>query len=220
MQRMGLEDTELFGSLEPARLAPLATQIRARPVRAGEYLYFDSQPAEYLWIVRAGFVRTLKASAAGRVTTLEQLRPGDPFGMAAIIGSATYSESAQAVVEGAVWRARRQLLADLIAKEPNFASELLALAARRLQGAHDRLCSFAHDSVPERLARAVLEQDKGDRIDLTRRALGESVGTTVETTIRVLRGFERAGWIVGGVGWIRTLDRKALERVAAGESGS
>jgi CRP-like cAMP-binding protein len=87
----------------------------------------------------------------------------------------------------------------------------------RLQNAHDRLCSFAHESVPARLARAVLEEADSDRIETTRRALAESVGTTVETTIRVLRSFEREGWIEGGVGWVRILDHRALLGVARGE---
>ena len=64
--------------------------------------------------------------------------------------------------------------------------------------------------VPDRL-------EDGARIDITRRALGERVGTTVETAIRVLRSFERAGFIEAGVGWIRPVDRKALENIAEGE---
>ena len=43
-------------------------------------------------------------------------------------------------------------------------------------------------------------------------------GTTVETAIRVLRRFERSGWIEGGVGWIRILDREALQSVASGDA--
>jgi hypothetical protein len=39
----------------------------------------------------------------------------------------------------------------------------------------------------------------------------------VETAIRVLRRFDRSGWIEGGVGSVRILDRKALERVSRGE---
>lgn len=217
MDGIGLKQVELFGSLGPERLAWLSSQLWLRPLREGEYLYFDTQAAEHLWIVRAGAVRTLKASAAGRITTLERVRPGELFGMAALIGQSTYNESAQAMVQGEVWRARRRVFTDLITKEPGLASEVLALAGRRLQGAHDRLCSFAHDSVPSRIASAVLELDTGGRIEVTRRALGEAAGTTVETTIRVLRGFKREGWVDGGVGWIKTLDRAALRRIADGE---
>ena len=45
-------------------------------------------------------------------------------------------------------------------------------------------------------------------------------GTTVETAIRVLRRFEKAHWIEGGVGWVRILDRPALENIARGGEDS
>jgi CRP/FNR family transcriptional regulator len=217
VEPIAIQQAEIFSSIPPERLAELRSQLSARKVRAGEYLYFDTQPAEHLWIVRVGVVRTIKASIAGRITTLEQLGAGEIFGMAAVMGNATYNESAQAVIESEVWRARRSLLAEVLADQPTFAAAILALVARRLQGAHDRLCSFAHDSVPARIARAVLEQDHGERIEVTRRAIAEAAGTTVETAIRVLRGFQRSGWVDGGVGWIQVLDRPPLERVADGE---
>jgi CRP-like cAMP-binding protein len=66
------------------------------------------------------------------------------------------------------------------------------------------------------MARSLLESDDGNRIETTRRILGESAGTTVETAIRVLRRFEQKGWLEGGVGWVRVLDRGALETIARG----
>jgi CRP/FNR family transcriptional regulator len=219
MLRLALEQTELFDSLAPPQVARLSAGARVQATRAGEYLYLDSEPARSLWIVRSGSARTLKASPSGRITTLEQLGTGQPFGLASVIGSSYYGESAQVLEAGEVWRVRRALINALIDQVPGLSRVFLDLAARRLQGAHDRLCSFAYDSVPARIAQTLLEHANGERIQLTRRALGESVGSTVETTIRVLRGFERAGWIEGGVGWIRTIDRDALDRVAHGEPG-
>ncbi|MFQ5514456.1 MAG: Crp/Fnr family transcriptional regulator [Myxococcota bacterium] len=218
MKRVELEQTELFSALGRDRLAKLRAHLELRPFAASEYLYFETQSAQALWVVRAGMVRTFKTSAGGHVTTLERLRPGALFGMAAAVGAARYGEGAQAVVAGEAWRVSRRLVGVLLKQEPMLSRALLAIVATRLRSAHDRLCSFAHDNVPARLARAVLEETDGERIELTRRALGESVGTTVETTIRVLRGFQREGWIEGGVGWIRVLDREALQRVADGGS--
>lgn len=220
MGPLRLRQTELFGCLNGPEARRLEEELSVRECRAHEYLYFDSQPAEHFFIVRAGAIRTLRTSADGRVTAFEQLFPGELFGLAALRPEASYGESAQAVVESAVWRGRRRRLQDLLAAEPRLARSLLALLARRLEGAHDRLCSFAHDRVAARIARAVVERDDGERISVTRQALGEAAGTTVETAIRVLRGFERAGWIEGGTGWIRTLDRSALESVAEGKTGS
>ena len=49
---------------------------------------------------------------------------------------------------------------------------------------------------------------------VTRRALAEASGTTVETAIRVLRRFEREGLIAGKIGVVRIVDEGALLRVA------
>jgi CRP/FNR family transcriptional regulator len=157
-------------------------------------------------------------SSSGRIIAIERLRPGDLFGMAAVVENSKYTESAQGVVAGEAWRASRRMIATLIKEEPELGRELLRIVSTRLQAAHDRLCSFAHDSVPARLARVVLDEADGERIEMTRRVLAESVGTTVETTIRVIRDFEREGWIEGGVGWIRVLNPEALQSVARGES--
>jgi CRP/FNR family transcriptional regulator len=122
------------------------------------------------------------------------------------------------MVEGEVWRLPRKVVIKVLDDEPGLVQQLLSIVATRLEEAHDRLCSFAHDSVPARIARLILSTDAtGEKIEMTRRALGDEAGTTVETTIRVLRSFERAGWVEGGVGWVRVLDRPALERIADGD---
>jgi CRP/FNR family transcriptional regulator len=168
-------------------------------------------------MVRSGEIRTLRTSPSGRITTLEVLRSGELFGMAAIVEGSLYPDSAQVIVSGEVWSVRQKAIAAVTRERPEFGRSLLVLVARRLQSAHDRLCSFANDSVTARLAQTLLEEEQGDRVELTRRILGEYVGTTVETTIRILRGFERKGWIEGGIGWIRILDRAALETAARDE---
>jgi CRP-like cAMP-binding protein len=51
---------------------------------------------------------------------------------------------------------------------------------------------------------------------VTRRALAEAAGTTVETAIRVLRRFEREGVLRGEVGLLRVIDIATLKRLAGG----
>ena len=64
------------------------------------------------------------------------------------------------------------------------------------------------------MSRALLEASCDGDAHVTRRALAEAAGTTVETAIRVLRRFERDGVLQGRVGLVRVLDRAALERLA------
>jgi CRP-like cAMP-binding protein len=210
-----LEQTSLYRLFRP-RIEQIRPFLQLRKFEEGRYLYHEGEPAERFWTLRSGEVRTLKASASGRVITLETLHAGDPFGMAAMSADAVYTESAQAITSGEVWRVPRRVVIALMREDPEVSRALLAIVATRLQRAHDRLCSFAHDSVTARMARALIESAEDERIETTRRVLGEAAGTTVETAIRVLRRFEKSGWIEGGVGWVRILDRPALERIAVG----
>jgi CRP/FNR family transcriptional regulator len=212
-----LEETPLFKLLGPERLAQIGPHVRRCAFDAREFLYHEDQPARVLWSVRSGEVRTLKGSANGRVTTLESLYPGDLFGLAAMSDGAHYSETAQGVAAGELWKVPRSAVASLLDADPELSRGLLAIVAGRLKRAHERLFSFAQARVPERLARAVLESAEDGEVQKTRQLLGESAGTTVETAIRVLRRFERAGWIEGGIGRIHVVDAEALERVASGE---
>lgn len=217
VSHLPLEDTPLFRLLGPERLERLRPHVRRCPFEEREFLYHECQPAGVLWSVRSGEVRTLKGAPNGRVTTLESLHPGDLFGLAAMGGGAEYTETAQGVAAGEVWRIPRSAVASMLDADPELSRGLLEIVAGRLLSAHERLFSFAHARVPERLAQVVLEAAVDGRVDKTRQLLSESAGTTVETAIRVLRRFERAGWIEGGIGRIQVIDHEALERVAQGE---
>ena len=212
-----LEDTPLFQLLGPQRMARLRPHVHRHPFADHEFLYHESQLAQTLWSVRSGELRTLKGTPRGRVTTLETLYPGDLFGLAAMGNDAHYTETAQGVGGGEVWQIPRAAVASLLDADPQLARGLLGIVATRLQRAHERLCAFAQAGVPERMAHVVLESAQDGRVEKTRRLLGEAAGTTVETAIRVLRRFERAGWIEGGIGWIRVVDSDALARVARGD---
>ena len=71
MKRIPLEETELYRLLAPARIARIRPHLKRQAFGEGDYIYFDSQPAKFLWTVRSGEVRTLKGNACGRLTTLD-----------------------------------------------------------------------------------------------------------------------------------------------------
>ena len=211
-----IELAELFQALAPDQLARVRPQLRERRVERQRVLFFEGEAAESLWVLRRGQVRLYKASANGRVTTLETLGPGRIFGAISALERETYPASAEGVTAGVAWCLPRGVLLRLLAEHPRLGIEVLRIVTGRLHEAHERLRSFAHDPAPARLARALLAATRDGEAHVTRRALAEASGTTVETAIRVLRRFEREGLLRGEVGLLRVIDIATLERIARG----
>lgn len=212
-----VEKAEVFRVLpreSVARLKPLLRKCRFEQRRV---LYFEGAECDRLWIVQQGQVRLYKSSSRGQITTLDVLGPGEVFGSLATSEQSTYATSAEAVTVGRAWWLPRETFQKLLENEPAVAMEILRIVSRRLRNAQERLRVFAYDPAPARLAHALLQASTNGEASVTRRALAELAGTTVETAIRVLRRFERDGLVRGAVGHIEIFDLDTLEHIASGE---
>jgi CRP-like cAMP-binding protein len=209
-----LQNAEFFRALGPVRLKAVRQHLSDMSFARGKVLYFVGAPAEYLWCVKLGEVRLYKSSSNGRITSLEVLGPGEIFGAVSALALDDYPVSSEGVTEGAAWCLPRVHFQRLLDDDPTLTRELLDIIARRLHDAHERVRSFAHDPAPSRIAQALLRASHNGQASVTRRDLAESAGTTVETAIRVLRGFQRDGMLQGSVGKIEVIDQAALERIA------
>jgi CRP-like cAMP-binding protein len=183
-----IEKAEFFRALSPGRLARVKSLLHEKRFDRQRVLYFEGSAADRLWVVRRGEVRLYKSSANGQITTLDVLGPGEIFGAVSAIERDAYPASAETVTEGSAWWLKRDVFLGLIDEDPRLAGEILQIVSRRLRDAHDRLRSFAHDPAPTRLAMALLRAASGGEARVTRRALAEAAGTSVETAIRVRSG--------------------------------
>ncbi len=206
--------TEFFGWLTPEEIARVGPQIEARKIYPRRPLFRAGEPAEHLWVVERGEVRLLMSSPRGQVTTLDTLRRGEMFGRWSGDPEERYAADAEATTEGRVWRLGRAAVARLVDERPALSARMVRVIAGRLRDAHERLHSFAYDGAPARLASALLRAEDQHYARVTRRALAEASGTTVETAIRVLRRFEREGLIRGEVGAIHIVDAAGLSALA------
>jgi CRP/FNR family transcriptional regulator len=211
-----IERAEFFRALSAERLARVKPLLREKRFARQQALYFEGSPCDRLWVLRRGEVRLYKSSPGGHVTTLDVLAPGEIFGAVSAIEEGAYPCGAEAVTEGSAWWLPRATFLDLLEAEPRLVKEILAVVSRRLREAQDRLRSLARDPAPARLAGALLRAASSGEARVTRRALAEVAGTTVETAIRVLRRFENEGLIRGSVGRVQVLDEPALRRLAGG----
>jgi CRP/FNR family transcriptional regulator len=212
---IALRRAEFFRALPPDRLEQIEPMLIIKTFKRGKVLYFEGQPADLLWTVCSGQIRLYKSSSDGRITSLDVLESGQLFGAVSALRSEDYPCSAEAVKDGSAWCLPRRTFLRLLSEVPATSVEVLEVVSRRLSDAHERVRSFAHDSAASRLAQALLRAARDGEAIVTRRALAETAGTTVETSIRVLRSFERDHLIEGKVGRILLRDEDAIEDIAA-----
>jgi CRP/FNR family transcriptional regulator len=208
-----LEKAEFFRALGAEDLKRVRPLLRERCFARHQVLFFEGEPAAYLWTPRRGEVRLYK-SAGGRVTALEALGPGQIFGALSALDEQVYRANAEALSAGVAWCLPRSLFLKLVSESPQLAVEILQIVSRRLREAQEQLLSFAHDPAPVRLARALLRSARDGDARVTRRELAEAAGTTVETAIRVLRRLEREGIVRGEVNLVHLVDEPALRHLA------
>jgi CRP-like cAMP-binding protein len=211
---IALEEAEFYRALPRDRLARIRPLLIEKRFDRGRLLMVAGEPAAYLWTLRTGEIRLFKSSPGGRTATLEILGPGEIFGAVSALDELTYPVSVEGVSNGSAWCLPRKTFLQLLAEEPGLGVEILKVVSQRLQDAHERVRSLAHDAAPSRLAQALLRAASEGEARVTRRALAETAGTTVETAIRVLRGFERDEIIQSEVGHVSVLDESALRRIA------
>ena len=209
-----LADAEFFRAIPADRLAQLRGSLFEKRFERGRVLFFEGESAEYLWTIKRGQVRQYKSSSDGHITTLDVLEPGQIFGAVSGLDEPRYPASAEGVTSGLAWCMSRSLFLSLLEERSELAVEVLRVVTGRLHDAQERVRSLSHDSATNRLAQALLRAANQGEARVTRRDLAEVAGTTVETAIRILRGFERDELIKGGVGRIRVLDEAGLSEIA------
>ena len=155
-------------------------------------IYGAGEPAEYLYQVVSGTIRTSRFLIDGRRQVGGFYSPGEIFGLEA--GDA-HAYSAEAVVDSKVAVIKRSAMIGLAARDSEVAQQLWALTWRELSRAQDHMLLLVK-SAQERVAGFLLETasryPKRDEIELpmSRRDIADYLGLTIETISRTLTNLE------------------------------
>jgi CRP-like cAMP-binding protein len=193
---------------------------RFHRVAKGEILFFPSDPAESIFIVRSGIVSIVLNSPDGRELVIDEVRAGQIFGDLEVL-------TRQARVVGAVARSNGELLVipcgaflDVLDAEPLLARRILELTANRWQASARRQEALAFMNAQSRLAHDLLTLEEQERekgyITVSQEELAHGSGLIRQTVAKALGDWRRKGWLLTGRGRIVILNRKALEQVESG----
>jgi CRP/FNR family nitrogen fixation transcriptional regulator len=155
-------------------------------------IYGENEPADYLYKVVSGAVRTYKILTDGRRQVGAFHLPGDIFGLEI---ADEHAFSAEAVSDSRILVIKRSALMSLAARDNQAANELWTLTSRELQRAQDHVLLLIK-SAQERVASFLLEMAQrgsgSDEVQLpmTRQDIADYLGLTIETVSRTLTQLE------------------------------
>jgi len=179
-------------------------------------IFGENDPADYLYKIVSGTVRTYKILSDGRRQIGGFYLPGDIFGLEY---AATHTLSAEAVTDVKVVVVKRSALTALAGRDPAIGKELFTLTGRALQQAQDRILLLIK-SAQERVASFLLEMaarsPDGNAIELpmSRQDIADYLGLTIETVSRTLTALESSAAIeVATSRRILLRNRTALSRL-------
>ena len=160
-------------------------------------IFGENEPADYVYRVVSGSVRTYNILSDGRRQIGGFYMPGDIFG---IEFDGEHTSAAEAISDVKVLVIKRSALDALAGRDASVARELFALTARELRRVQDRILLLVK-SAQERVAGFLLEMAKracgGNAIDLpmSRQDIADYLGLTIETVSRTLTSLETAATI-------------------------
>jgi len=160
-------------------------------------IYGEGEPADYLYKVVSGTVRTYKVLSDGRRQIGAFYMPGDVFGLE--IGD-EHMFSAEAISDAKVLVVKRSALMALAARDNEVARQLWALTGRELSRVQDHIMLLIK-TAQERVAGFLLEMaergSNGNALELpmSRQDIADYLGLTIETVSRTLTMLENAAAI-------------------------
>jgi CRP/FNR family transcriptional regulator len=186
-------------------------------VQAGAVLFEQATPCRGFPLVLDGEVRVARGSATGRSLELYRVGPGEMCVVSAscLFGSTPLSAHGVATAPTQLMLLSPVGFEQALAHGP-FRRYVFGVFADRLADLMGLAEAVAFQRLDQRLAAALLGH--GSTVQATHQALADELGTVREIVTRLLKRFERAGWVAIGRERIEVRDAAALRMAAAGDA--
>jgi CRP/FNR family transcriptional regulator, cyclic AMP receptor protein len=197
--------------------------------KARQVIFNEGGPCTGLYIICHGAVKLYHSDRFGRDHILEVADAGTVLGELPFGDDQTLSVSAEAMLESQIHFLPRERLAQFLRKYPATAVRLIGALSNELAVARRKVRDLALKGAESRLADLLLQIARsggdlksGTRLQLhyTRRELGEMIGVSTETAIRLLARLRQKQAIRVRQKEVTITDVQKLSRIAnQGEMG-
>ena len=189
------EEPKLFGGLDLSHAHVSSTEFR---YSKGVEIFGDTEPANYIYQVIKGAVRSHKLLSDGRRQIGAFHLPGAIFGLE---NGDLHRFTAEAIIDTTVRFVERVSLENAVNCDPAMARALLTMTAQNLQHVENHMLLLGRKTSQERVAAFLLEMNgrvSGPgfvALPMSRGDIADYLGLRLETVSRALSGFKRKGYL-------------------------
>jgi CRP/FNR family transcriptional regulator len=202
-----------LAQVQPA-LAELGSTLLPMRVPTDTVLFSENAACQGFPLVLEGEIKVSRNSGDGRSLELYRVVPGE----LCLVSSASLFRSQPLSAFGITTKPSYFLLIrpDLFKswiETPAFRNDVLGLFAERMADLTGLIDAVAFHRLDRRLAAALL--GRGQQLNITHQALADELGTVREMVTRLLRRFEREGWVSLGREQIQIVNSAALRALVS-----
>lgn len=198
-----LKNVPLFSDFSEEELDKLLAISKERTYPKDSIIFQRDEIGNFFFLICSGKVKVILETEEGKEGILSILYPKEFFGEMSLLDGEPRSASIVALEDTSVILINRDDFLNLLYKHPEIALKILKTLSLRLRKANRQIETLMFLDAPGRIARTLIDiaEEKGKIVEdgicidleFTRQELGNLIGVSRETTIRVLKSFEEEG---------------------------
>jgi CRP-like cAMP-binding protein len=200
-----IKEKTLFSGLADMELDAFKDVVKMTCFRKKEIVFMEGDECLGLYVVRTGRVKLVRSSRSGKEQIIKILKPGELLGLEAFIEGARYGNSVECMEDSELGFILKEDFLRVLNKTPSIAVKLVTSLGIELSEAYDRIGNLGLMNAKEKMAHLLhtLASEYGTEsrgevtltLALSRLEIAELLGITQETSIRLLKNFEKDGII-------------------------
>ena len=216
--QMVLSQIQHFKELSPETQKAIQRAASPRHFRAGQVIYIQGEPADFVYILEIGWVKATRMTHDGREQALLFLRPVDIFGDIAVLTGTTYPGTVVALEDVYVWVIPAKTVIDLTWRHHDLAMAVIRHMGERVIHYINLVEDLSLRSVEARIAKTLLQNvilQNGELVVPRRNwttfdAMAIRLGTVRDVLSRTLKTLEDENLLRVEKHGITVLDPKGL----------
>jgi len=206
--------------ISEADLEYLDTKTTQLTYFQGENLFKQGAFAPYVLYVIDGMVKIYLQTGYDKQLNIRLAISGDFLAFSAVFGSSIYNYSSQALTDTTVYMIDKEALKEVLLRNPNFAMQITSVNYSNEETLLGLIGSLSYKQMRGKLATALLYLSSEEFLRqnifkyLSRQELADFAAVTTESTIKLLKEFEKEDIIKLDGKDVQILDFESLEEIS------